>query len=81
VSLEEWARELKAPPEVHSGFDVGVQWQDASGRWLVTVTEPFRTPAGAFELGPVWQGHYSDLEASTGYQALMLGLSDWRNRG
>lgn len=81
MSLEEWARELKAPPGIHSGMNIGVQWRDARGSWLVTITESFCTPAGQFELGPVWQGHYGDLEASTAYQAMMLGLSDWRQHG
>jgi hypothetical protein len=81
VSIEEFVAELKAPPEVHSGFSGAVQWLDSAGRWLVTIDEPYRTESGEFRVGRVWQQRYGDLEAPTAYQALMLGLSDYRQRG
>jgi len=78
VSLEEYVRNLFPPPDVHNGMDVSVQWLDSSGKWLVTVSEFDKVDSGDIHLGPVWQGHYGDLEAATSYQALILGLSDWR---
>lgn len=78
MSIEDYVQNLFPPPDIHSGFDVGVQWQDAHRRWLVTITEPFKTESGEFELGPIWQGRYGELEAGTAYQALMLALSDWQ---
>jgi hypothetical protein len=78
VSIEEYVRELKTPPDVHIGFSVSVQWLDAAGSWLVTIDEPYRTETGAILLGKVWQRRYGDLEAGTAYQATMLALSDWR---
>lgn len=79
MSLEEFVHSLKEPPEVHSGYNASVQWQDARGKWLVTIDEPYRTESGEYQLGPVWQRSYGDLEAPTAYQALMLGLSDRRS--
>lgn len=78
MSLEEYARELKVLPEVHSGIQASVQWLDGQGMWLITVTEPYRTESGEYELGPVWQKKYGEGEAPTAYAALMLGLSDRR---
>lgn len=78
MSLEDYVHNLFPPPDVHNGMDASVQWLDASGKWLVTISEFDKVDSGDIRLGPVWQGHYGDLEAGTGYQALMLGLSDWR---
>jgi len=78
MSIEEFVHNLCEPPEVHSGYNVSVQWRDASGKWLVTITEPYRTESGEYELGPIKQYSYDPLAATTAYEAMMLGLSDKR---
>lgn len=78
MSLEEYVKELHSPHTLHCGFNVGAQWMDAGGYWLITIDEPWRDDAGDFHVGPVWQHHYGEKEASDAYQAVMLGLSDYR---
>lgn len=68
------------PPRHESGFSAVVQWLMGSGYWLVTVDEPWHDQDGHFHLGEVWQVHYGLGEAENAYQALMLGLSEYRNR-
>ena len=79
MSLEEYVHSLSGPPEIHSGYDASVQWLDAKGTWLVSITEPYKTESGEYEVGPVWQRKYGDLEAPTAYQALMIALSEKRS--
>lgn len=72
--------ELIPAPDAYVTFDVSVQWLDASGCWLITVSRAFQTPDGELEQGVPWQKRYGADEVTTAYQVAMLGLSDYRNR-
>lgn len=72
-------RILHPCPDAYLSFDAGVQWLDASGCWLVTLSKSFLVDAGELEHSRPWQYRYTPQEAATAYQALMLGLSDYRN--
>ena len=68
---------LNPCPDAYFTVDAGVQWLDSSGCWLVTVQRGYNND-GTLEFMKAWQQRYGAAECPTGYQALMLGLSDWR---
>lgn len=70
-------RILNPCPDAYFTVDAGVQWLDGAACWLVTVQRGYNND-GVLEFMAAWQGHYGAGECATGYQALMLGLSDWR---
>ena len=74
------AVELRPCPDAYLSFDAGVQWLDASGCWLVSVGKSYTSEGGELESTVPWHKRYGEAEAPTAYQALMLGLSDYRNR-
>jgi hypothetical protein len=66
-------------PEVDAGYSIQVTWVDANAHWVVFITRQYPLGNGKVESREVHTGHYGPAECPTGYQALMLALSDWRH--
>lgn len=75
-----FTRDLVPCPDAYLSWDVSVQWLDASGCWLVSVGKAYTSEGGELESTVPWHKRYGIAECPTGYQALMLGLSDYRTR-
>lgn len=55
-------------------------WVPENGHWYVSIMEGTDNPDGTGASTCVYSGSYGPDECDNAYQALMLGLSDWRNR-
>lgn len=73
-------QELHPCPDAFLTFDASVQWLDASGCWLISISKSYTSEGGEHEHTVPWFKRYGVAEATTAYQALMLGLSDFRQR-
>ena len=65
-------------PAGELGLIVQVTWLDSRNQWDVWLTKHYSTVDGAIDARSLFQGKYGVGEAPTAYQAMMLGLSDWR---
>jgi hypothetical protein len=80
VTVEHLPARFEPAPNVEAGLIVQVTWSTASGTWMVFFSKHYSTVDGQIEGRSVFDGRYSPAEAPTAYQALMLGLSDYRTR-
>lgn len=77
-----WAELAEPALLAESGIGWGVQvtWVDPQRHWAVWISRQFQNALGNWESDTVYTGHFGPEECPTGYQALMLGLSDYRTR-
>lgn len=66
---------------VRVGYGVEVVWVENNRHWAIWISRHYPNVDGTNECREVYSGHFSLDEAPTGYQALMLALSDYRHRG